>query len=92
MTEYLDWVVGFTTLINVELMIRKKWYCWLTALLNQGVWFAYIYFEGQWGLLPLNLCLVVKNTRGLLAWTRNKENNNDGKTDHLPDAADTPGC
>lgn len=86
----MDWVVGFTTLVSVELMIRKKWYAWVTAILNQFVWLAFIYYEDQWGLLPLNLLLFIQNTRGLLAWLKTKDNDNNGKADRMPDQTHTP--
>lgn len=66
----MDWVVGFTTLIGVELMIRRKWYAWVFSIANQFVWLAYILVAKQYGLLPLNLVLFVQNTRGLIAWRR----------------------
>ena len=90
-TEYMDWIVGFTTLISVELMIRRKWYAWVTAILNQFVWLTYIYYEDQWGLLPLNIALFIMNTRGLLAWLRTEDFNN-GQEDHVPNKTDSPGC
>ena len=66
----MAWVVAITTIISVELMIRKSWWAWLTGLLNQGVWLTYIIVESQWGLLPLNMFMVFQNARGLRAWLR----------------------
>lgn len=66
----MDWVVAFTTIICVELMIHRKWYAWLLALLNQGVWLTFIITREQYGLLPLNIMMVIQNTRGLITWWR----------------------
>ena len=85
----MDWIVGITTVISVELMIRRKWYAWLVSLANQFVWLTYIIVAKQWGLLPLNLVMFVQNTRGLISWLRNKEEL-DGKADHLSDASPPP--
>lgn len=66
--RHFDLVVSVTTIISIEFMIRRKWYAWLLALLNQLVWFTYIMIAGQYGLLLLNVVLLVQNTRGLIAW------------------------
>ncbi len=90
---HFDWVVGFTTLLSVELMIRRKWYAWLAALGNQFVWLTYIIVASQYGLLPLNIILFVQNTRGLLAALRIERQLQDGhrsETHPVPDQVAPP--
>jgi hypothetical protein len=81
----MDWVVGATTLICVELMIRRKWYAWCFSIGNQFVWLTYIVVAEQWGLLPLNLVLFVQNTRGLIAWRREHRKVNSHVEHRMPD-------
>ena len=84
--NHLDWVLGFTTLIGVELMIRQKWYAWVFSICNQFVWLTYIIVEQQYGLLPLNIALFFQNTRGLLKWSRlEREKSQHGQADHVSD-------
>ncbi len=54
-------------------MIRRKWYAWVFALLNQGVWLAFIIIKVQYGLLPLNILMTIQNTRGLLRALTDKD-------------------
>lgn len=47
----------------------KSW-SWLLGLVNQVLWFAFILAFAAWGLLPLNLALVVVYSRNYLKWRR----------------------
>lgn len=66
----MDWVVGFTTLIIIELNMRKKWWSYLLALVNQIIWTIFIFTKEEYGLLPLNIALYFMNTRATLTWYR----------------------
>lgn len=87
--QYFDWVVGLTTVICVELMIRRKWYAWLASIGNQFIWLTFIITKEQYGLLPLNIIMFIQYTRGLITWPRYKEQQSDAK-DHLSDDAASP--
>lgn len=77
--QHFDWVVGFTTIICVELTIRRKWYAWLASLFNQFIWLIFILAKGQYGLLPLNILMFIQSTRGLIMWLHYKEQERDAK-------------
>lgn len=44
------------------------WRGWAIGLANQALWFAFIVAFGAWGLLPLNVSLVVVYGRNLRRW------------------------
>lgn len=88
MSEYVDWIVGITTLISIELMVRKHYAAWWTGLLNQLVWSWYIYETQEYGLIPMNIALYIQNARGLLAWSKTKESSN-APHDRLSDTTDS---
>lgn len=58
------------TLYGMWLAGSHRWQGWLVGLLNQAVWFAFIVAFDAWGLLPLNLALVVVYSRNIRAWRR----------------------
>lgn len=47
----------------------NRW-AWLVGLLNQGLWLMFIIVFEAWGLLPLNMALVVTYSRNLAKWRR----------------------
>lgn len=63
-------LISLTTLVVTELLVRKSLWAWWASLANQGLWLGYIFYLGEWGLLPLNLAMIVQNIRGLRAWSR----------------------
>jgi dUTP pyrophosphatase len=71
--SHSDWIVSLTTAIGVELIARRKWYGWVFGLCNQAVWLTFIFSKGQYGLLPLNIMMIVLNIRGLVIWLRYKD-------------------
>lgn len=56
------------TLYGMWLAGSHNWKGWLVGLLNQAVWFAFIVAFGAWGLLPLNVALVVVYSRNIAKW------------------------
>lgn len=64
----MDWVLSVTTLICIELNVRKVWWSYLLALANQVVWTIFIVTSQKWGLLPLNIALYIMNTRAAIRW------------------------
>lgn len=43
---------------------------WIAGLLNQALWLVFIVVFAAWGLLPLNVALVVTYGRNLAKWRR----------------------
>lgn len=58
------------TLYGMWLAGSHRWQGWLVGLVNQVLWFAFIVAFGAWGLLPLNLALVVIYSRNIVKWRR----------------------
>lgn len=63
---------SFLTLYGMWLAGNKRSSGWLVGLLNQAVWFVFIVAFDAWGLLPLNVALVVVYSRNLAAWKRDE--------------------
>lgn len=51
---------------------HRSW-SWGLGIANQALWFAFIVAFGAWGLLPLNVALVVVYSRNLVKWRRERE-------------------
>ena len=68
----MSWIISISTIICMELMIRKAWYAWVLTLFNQLLWVFYIYSTKQWGLLLLNAVMTVLAIRGLITWLRDE--------------------
>lgn len=64
----MDWVVGITTLICIELNMRKVWWSFLLAIANQPIWTVFIVTSGEYGLLPLNIMMYIMNSRAAYKW------------------------
>ena len=60
------------TLYGMKLAGDKRSTGWLVGLINQALWFLFIVAFDAWGLLPLNLALVVIYSRNLRRWRRDE--------------------
>lgn len=60
------------TLYGMWLAGSRNWRGWLVGLVNQAVWFAFIVVFEAWGLLPLNVALVITYTRNLRKWRQDE--------------------
>lgn len=63
-------VTGAVTLVGMWGAGSLKPWAWKLNLANQVLWFIFIVAFGAWGLLPLNVALVVTYTRNHLRWKR----------------------
>jgi len=66
----LPWVVSAVTIISTELTIRKLWWGWALSSFSQGLWLVFIVETEQWGLLLLNVYMIVQSGRGTIRWRR----------------------
>jgi hypothetical protein len=48
---------------------KKRW-SWLVSLGNQPLWLAIIWLTQAWGLIPLNLAMIVLAIRGWFKWKK----------------------
>ena len=58
------------TFLGLWLVGSKRTIGWTVNLGNQALWFVFIVAFGAWGLLPLNIALVVVNARALVKWRK----------------------
>lgn len=68
--QLLPFVTGMVTLIGMWAAGSHRSWSWGLGIANQALWFAFIVAFGAWGLLPLNVALVVVYSRNLLKWRR----------------------
>lgn len=68
--QLLPFVTGMVTLIGMWAAGSHRSWSWALGIANQGLWFAFIVAFGAWGLLPLNVALVVVYSRNLVKWRR----------------------
>ena len=61
---------GLTSLLSVWCMGNKRISGPVMGLVSQSVWFAFIYTNAMWGLLPLTCCMTVIQVRNLRKWRR----------------------
>lgn len=70
MRQIIALVTSGVTLAGMWLAGSNRWQGWLLGLCNQGLWLLFIVAFGAWGLLPLNIALVVVYTRNIVRWRR----------------------
>ncbi len=70
MRQGLALLTSTVTLYGMWLAGSHRWTGWLVGLANQALWLAFIVMFGAWGLLPLNVALVVVYSRNLVKWKR----------------------
>lgn len=64
----LPWVMSIGTILTLYLAGEKKCIAWLIGLLNQVLWFVYIYMTGSYGLSPMAGVITVIYARNLWRW------------------------
>lgn len=72
----MDWLVSILTIIQMQLIARKRWEGWLVALVNSGLWMILVYQQELWGLMALQIILSAQFAFALINWT-SKENINE---------------
>jgi hypothetical protein len=61
-------VTSMVTLVSMWAAGNGKAWSWAMGVWNQLLWFVFIVAFGAWGLLPLNLALVVIYSRNWVKW------------------------
>lgn len=68
MRQLIPFATSLVTLWGMYEAGSKRSRGWLIGLCNQALWFVFIVAFGAWGLLPLNVALVVVYSRNLISW------------------------
>lgn len=68
MKQLVPLALSAITLWGMWLAGSKNPKGWTVGLVNQVLWFVFILMFGAWGLLPLNVALVVVYSRNLRKW------------------------
>lgn len=66
----LPWVMSLATIASMLLAGEKKRSAWIVGLLNQCLWFAFIYITKNWGLAPLTVAMTIVYIRNLHKWKK----------------------
>lgn len=61
------------TIATMYLAGEKKRVAWLVGLLNQCLWFAFIYMTKNWGLVPMSVAVTVVYARNFWRWRKWKQ-------------------
>ena len=69
-STYLPWLLSAITIYTMWQAGNKNRFTWLIGGLNQFLWFAWIVSISAWGLLPMNLAMVVIYARNHFKWNR----------------------
>lgn len=70
MRQAIALATSVVTLYGMWLAGSHRWTGWLVGLGNQALWLVCIVVFGVWGLLPLNVALVVVYSRNIVKWRR----------------------
>lgn len=71
--EILPWIISTITITSMWMAGNKDPKAWVLGLVNQILWFIHlVWYLGQWGLLPISVCLTFVYTRNLLRWRAEK--------------------
>jgi len=69
LAQFLPYVLSIGTLA-INVMAGNKWrYTFAVALINQAVWFFWIFWTGNYGFIILNTFLTIIYVRNHIRWT-----------------------
>ena len=60
------WIMSAITVWSMWLAGDRKKLAWVLGLINQGLWLLFIFQTKAWGLLPMNVALVITYSRNLI--------------------------
>lgn len=66
--DYLPWLLSALTIYMTLLAGNRHPMAWAVGLLNQLLWLVWIVSASAWGLLPMNIALLVLYARNHLKW------------------------
>ncbi|MFY0682603.1 MAG: hypothetical protein JXR13_18670 [Thalassovita sp.] len=64
----MPWLMSGLTILLTVLAGNKHRHTWVTGILSQSVWLAWICLTGEWGFLPMSGFLIVLYARNHLKW------------------------
>jgi nicotinamide riboside transporter PnuC len=64
----MDWIVSALTLLQMHLIVNKKWQGWVVALVNSTLWTVLSIQREMYGLVALQLVLSVQFAFALMEW------------------------
>lgn len=68
--KYLPYILSAITAYTMLLAGNKKKGAWLVGLLNQILWFTWIFVSGTWGLLPMCIVMCIVYYRNYIKWSK----------------------
>jgi nicotinamide riboside transporter PnuC len=68
----LPYIASSMTLLGMWLISQKRSVGWIVGLINQGIWILFDFMYNAFGLLPLQLVLIVIYTNALIKWRRDE--------------------
>ena len=78
--QYFPWVLSAITLIQMWMSGKKYKNSWLVTIINQVFWFVWIRESANWGLLPMNLGILILAIRNHYLWIKQDKVQVDVKT------------
>ena len=69
----MDWIVSVLTIIQMQLIAKRRWEGWFLALINSGLWMILSYQQQLYGLMLLQLVLSGQFALALVNWTRGEQ-------------------
>lgn len=66
---YLPWLLSAITITSMWLAGSKWRWTWMLTLANQALWLTWIISIRAWGLLPMNLAMIVVAIRNHRKWS-----------------------
>jgi hypothetical protein len=64
----LPWILSITTICVLWLAGNKNKWAWILGFGNQCFWLLWIFLSATWGLIPLNVVLLVTYMRNHVKW------------------------
>lgn len=64
----MDWIVSALTLLQMHLIVNKRWEGWVVALVNSTLWTVLSIQRELYGLVALQLVLSVQFAFALMEW------------------------
>lgn len=68
---YLPYVMSVTTILGMILAGNKRRLGWSLVFCGEFIWAYWIWLVGAWGLIPMNIFLMIVYWRNFLVWDKN---------------------
>jgi hypothetical protein len=67
---WLPWLMSAITIYTMVLAGNKDTKAWVIGLVNQILWATFIWLTAAWGLIPMNIAMVIVYYRNATKWHR----------------------